>query len=534
MSFLFFGKKKSQLVKQSESALHMAQKVINYRRDVLAPAAVAELEANRAKLEWQLALYRGKQSAAGKVIAAAEAAFAKADAGGGAHVQPAAKEQGQGGVSASTGAGLGAGSVRSPRDAAAAFAAQDKQTQGAQMEQTVATLAELLSRHGGRIYPNTFASENIEMLVVAAILAIGIRSFFFQPFKIPTNSMWPTYAGMIPVVYPLDQERPNTLERLVNRALYWSKNFYVTAPAAGELLIPVMSLSGDSGQEVQLLREAAAERQLFGLREVPQSRYLFSVGDTNFGVSVPQDFPLEPVVLKSYFPEYGSWAEVLSDYRRKGMVEVNTRLGTKMPVYVIRTGIVLKAGDPVLDFDIKTGDMLFVDRMSYNFVRPKIGDPIVFRTDNIPGLRTAMSDQGPFLPDERYYIKRLVGIGGDTVQVQGSTLLINGQPAQGAAVFGLNALKDDGIHPGYQARWRLANGKTDTVSPGYFYAMGDNSPESYDSRGWGYDFSGHYLDKRTREEKSAGVPANQVPERDVVGKAMFIFYPLESRWGPAK
>ncbi|MDB6115544.1 MAG: lepB, partial [Lacunisphaera sp.] len=42
-------------------------------------------------------------------------------------------------------------------------------------------------------------------------------------------------------------------------------------------------------------------------------------------------------------------------------------------------------------------------------------------------------------------------------------------------------------------------------------AMGDNSLESADSRFWGF-----------------------VPEKDVVGRPLFIYYPLTKRWGPAK
>ena len=63
-----------------------------------------------------------------------------------------------------------------------------------------------LKNCGGRLYPVTFLSENVEVILVAAILAIGIRSFFFQPFKIPTNSMWPTYAGVNEIIYE-DPER---------------------------------------------------------------------------------------------------------------------------------------------------------------------------------------------------------------------------------------------------------------------------------------------------------------------------------------
>src|SRR6516164_4815375 len=39
--------------------------------------------------------------------------------------------------------------------------------------------------------------ENIELFVVAIVLALGIRAYYLQPFKIPTGSMQPTLNGVI-------------------------------------------------------------------------------------------------------------------------------------------------------------------------------------------------------------------------------------------------------------------------------------------------------------------------------------------------
>ena len=45
-------------------------------------------------------------------------------------------------------------------------------------------------------YPNAGLRENIEVLLVALTVAMGIRTFFLQPFKIPTGSMQPTLFGI--------------------------------------------------------------------------------------------------------------------------------------------------------------------------------------------------------------------------------------------------------------------------------------------------------------------------------------------------
>src|SRR5690606_849055 len=87
---------------------------------------------------------------------------------------------------------------------------------------------------------------------------------------------------------------------------------------------------------------------------------------------------------------------------------VNTPTGQQR-IYFLRTGKMVRAGERMLSFDILTGDQLFVDRVSYHFVRPEVGDGFVFRTGNIPDLARIGGDQ--------YYIKRLVGVPGDELRI---------------------------------------------------------------------------------------------------------------------
>src|SRR3989442_4260296 len=65
-------------------------------------------------------------------------------------------------------------------------------------------------------YPNAAWRENVEVLLVALTVAMGIRTFFLQPFKIPTGSMQPTLFGVTSVnlVNQPDFKFPTGLERI--------------------------------------------------------------------------------------------------------------------------------------------------------------------------------------------------------------------------------------------------------------------------------------------------------------------------------
>ena len=78
----------------------------------------------------------------------------------------------------------------------------------------------------------------------------------------------------------------------------------------------------------------------------------------------------------------------------------------------------IKQGEVAIAFDILLGDALFVDRMSYNFIHPKAGDPAVFRTGSIDEFNRNLNMDVRGIGEDKYYIKRLVGEPGDVLEIK--------------------------------------------------------------------------------------------------------------------
>jgi len=366
----------------------------------------------------------------------------------------------------------------------------------------VEALESVLRRTGGMHYPKSSFVENIEFFLVAAIVILGVRMYFVQPFKIPTNSMWPSYNGMTPEVFASKADEPGLAGRALRLVAMGARPRTMDAPTNGEVLIPVVG--NDERVGIPYREVAGRDWLIFPARH---KEYTFFVNDRPASVIVPMDFDFEWVVRDAFVPKsvdrHDSGGAEIAAYLKENLDRVVRTADGKT---FWRTGKKVRAGERVLSFDILTGDQLFVDRVSYHFVRPQVGDGFVFRTDNIdsPYMRTTAGVQL-----EQYYIKRLAGTPGDLLQIRDYTLYRNGAPITGSKAYNLNATRTNN-YPGYRALGLLSPGQTYTVPPNSYIALGDNSANSQDSRYWG-----------------------TVPAKDVVGRPLFIYYPFTKRWGPA-
>jgi signal peptidase I len=368
-----------------------------------------------------------------------------------------------------------------------------------QLTAATESLEVVVRRVGGSIYPTSLLAENVEFILVVAIAIIGFRAYFVQNFKIPTNSMWPTYNGMTPQVFETPSDEPGPLKEALRILTVGAWPHRLDAPIDGEVLIPVGG-AGSLGN----IHSVPVPGHSWIVLPAKMRECMLLVDDRPVKVTLPVDFDFDWAVYDRFFSDG-------SNYNREKLfaaIEAKIASGDYIDQDIegqrlrcIRTGRQVKAGERLFAFDELSGDMVAVDRISYNFVRPKVGSGFVFSTGKIPGIADTYGDM--------YYIKRLVGVPGDTLEVKGTTLYSNGAPIQGSQAFESNARKL-GKYPGYVAIGLLKPGLTVHVEPGNFFAMGDNSPNSADGRYWGF-----------------------VPASEVLGRPLFTYYPV-ARWGFAR
>lgn len=140
---------------------------------------------------------------------------------------------------------------------------------------------------------------------------------------------------------------------------------------------------------------------------------------------------------------------------------------TAVEAYIIPSGSMLKT--------LQLGDSLFVNKMAYQIKAP-FTDWVLMKTGDIQRGDIVVFDP-PFESPEPY-IKRVIGIPGDTVAIVDKQLVVNGQ----AVKEGYIQHTDPRMLPAGQKRDHMAPVK---VPAGKLFMMGDNRDESADSRFWG-------------------------------------------------
>ncbi|MBL9202800.1 MAG: signal peptidase I [Opitutaceae bacterium] len=367
-------------------------------------------------------------------------------------------------------------------------------------------LEAVLQKNGGAVYPKSALVDNVEFFLVAALVILGIRTYFVQPFKIPTNSMWPTYNGMTSEVFKAPADEPNVAAMAVRTVAFGAWPHRLDAPDDGEVLIP---LQGPASRNMVWAAKVPGRTWLVIPAEMRE--YVLFVGERPVTVKLPWDFDFDWTIYEAFLARGQPFTPVnlaveVERRRRAGETEQRS-LGGRF-VECIRTGKRVRKGERVLAFDELTGDQLLVDRASYHFVPPAVGSGFVFRTGNIPDIVRSYGDQ--------YYIKRLVGTPGDRLELRAPGLFRNGAPISGSQAFDGNAGRTKN-YLGYEAPprhrpdGRLKPGEVLAVPENSYFAMGDNSPNSEDSRYWGF-----------------------VPGADVVGRPVLVYFPFTRHWGPAR
>ena len=166
-----------------------------------------------------------------------------------------------------------------------------------------------------------------------------------------------------------------------------------------------------------------------------------------------------------------SWVEAAKTLGLSLLVAFGIRQFIAEPRYIPSESMV-----PTLEVN----DRLMVEKVSYWFHPPNRGDVVVFWPPD------RLKEQNPELKKDAF-IKRVIGLPGDKVEVREGKVFINNQP-----------LIEDYIaaKPNYQ--WG-----PEIVPDNSYLVLGDNRNNSYDSHFWGY-----------------------VPRKNLIGRAAFRFWPL--------
>ena len=184
------------------------------------------------------------------------------------------------------------------------------------------------------------------------------------------------------------------------------------------------------------------------------------------------------------------------------------------------------------------GDRIMVDKLTYRFSSPEPGDVVVFkgppnwsigyksiRSDNteVRWMQNALSFIGFVPPDENDLVKRVIAVGGQTVECRADTgLTVDGKKLDEPYLDPTTMMADPAVYPCLGNEFGPVKVPNDRI-----WVMGDNRTHSADSRA-------HCSNLPADAQKGllcTGDPmAGTVPVDNVIGKARFIAWP-PGRWG---
>ena len=181
----------------------------------------------------------------------------------------------------------------------------------------------------------------------------------------------------------------------------------------------------------------------------------------------PENFPVSPEETQNR-----SLPIVVSEIR--GWIrDVFFVVGTAIMIVIFLYQPVKVEGTSMLP-ELKDQERIFVNKFVYRFEKISRKDIVVFWYPRDP---------------TKSFIKRIIGLPGDTVEIRSGTVYVNGE-----------RLKEPYLVPEFSDKKSM---DLRNVDPGYYFVMGDDRKFSSDSRTWGL-----------------------VPEKYIYGKAVFRYWPV--------
>ena len=189
-------------------------------------------------------------------------------------------------------------------------------------------------------------------------------------------------------------------------------------------------------------------------------------------------------------------SEVVESKAKPGMDAIRewiTVIGVALLIAFVVRGFVLQQfyiSGPSMESTMFQNNRVLVNKLSYRLHDIHRGDVVVFDRVTTDGVEVQHDD----------LIKRVIGVAGDSVSIAGCVVSVNGSEIDEPY---LNVY--DLAQQNLEDRCRVPEMASAIVEPGHLFVMGDNRPQSFDSRMFG-----------------------TIEEDLVVGRAFVIIWPLGS------